>query len=126
VSRQDLVEQVRAQVDALGPAGSAVTSELVDAVVTRLPAATSSPLPADQAGNVAFSVLRAATDGAPAPEAAELLRAARTQEHELARVRAELAARRRALLDVRTMSARELLGQLLQRTPWGRRPSGLA
>lgn len=126
MSRQDLVDQVRAQVDALGPASSElqgeVREELFRAVVAHIPDDVPATLPADQAGALAFSVLRAATDLAAAGDRADAdqRRLADVREAELEQVRSELADRRRARPDVRDMTAGELVAALLRRATWRR------
>ncbi len=127
MSRQDLVDQVRAQVDALGPASSEVQGEvreeLFRAVVAQLPDDVSATLSADQAGAMAFAVLLAATDLAAASgdrADADQRHLAGLREAELERVRSELAARRRARPDVRDMTAGELVAALMRRATWRR------
>ena len=105
MSRQDLVDQLRAQVEALGPASSELDGEvredLFRAVVAQLPDDVATTLSADQAGALAFPSLPAATDLAAASGTAPMptappagLRAAELERSQRARGKAARPPRR--------------------------------
>jgi hypothetical protein len=138
---QALVGEIQSQLATIEPARTTVAAELREelcaGVVARAEAEVSGGdgprdgpgdgpgvLTADEAGAVAFSVLRAASDLAepsPTTELAERRRVALAREEELTRLRAELRTRREATRPIGAMSVRELMGELGRRSRLGRR-----